>query len=111
VAARVLLYVGGVIGILGTLGYLVSEGFSAETAGQAVWAVWPAVAAIVLARRVARGGNGLFWAIVVVGVFWVLMGLGELGQGDPRGLTSLVIPVAILILVTRAPARGFLRAN
>ena len=108
-ALRVLLLVGGVIGILATLGFLVSEGFSAETAGQATWSVWPSVAAIFLARGLENGRNGRFWGIVVVGVFWVLMGLAELGRGEPRGLTSIVIPIAILVLVTRRPARDFLR--
>ncbi len=104
-ALRILLYVGGAIGILTTLGFLTAEGFSAENTGAAVWAVWPAVAAVFLARGLADGGRRQFWGIVVVGAVWVLIGLAELGRGEPRGLTSLVIPIAILVLVTRQSAR------
>jgi hypothetical protein len=107
-AVRVLLYVGGVITLLTTLGFLVGLGVSAETAGRAIWAVWPGVAALFLARGLREGGAARFWAIVVVAAVWVFMGLAQLGRGEPRGLTSIVIPVAILILVTRPAARGYL---
>jgi hypothetical protein len=102
---RILLVVGGVIGILATVGFLVSEGFSAENVGAAIWAVWPGVAAVLLARGLPEGGVRRFWGIVVVGAVWVLMGLAQLGRGEPRALTSLVIPIAILVLVTRKSAR------
>jgi hypothetical protein len=105
---RGLLYVGGVISVLANLGYLWSVGWSPEAAGQTVWSVWPGIAALFLARGLAGGGTVRFWLIVVVGGFWVLMGLGELGRGEPRGLTSLAIPIAILVTVTRPASRAFL---
>ncbi len=108
VSLRILLYVGGTIGIVATLGFLLSEGFSAETIGSALWALWPGAAAILLARGLANGGRNRFWGIVVVGAVWALMGLAQIGRGEPRGLTSLLIPIAILVLVTRHSVRDYL---
>ncbi len=41
VALRIQLYVGGTIGNLATLGFLLTEGFYAETIESALCALWP----------------------------------------------------------------------
>lgn len=107
-ATRILLFVGGIIGVLSTLGYLVAFGADAETLGRLTWSVWPSVAALILAFRLPGGGRKHFIWIVVVGAVWVLMGLAALGRGEPRGLTSIIIPIAILVLVTRPASRRYL---
>jgi hypothetical protein len=104
---RILLYVGGVITVLTTLGYLVSEGFSAENLGLAVWVAWPGILGLVIARKVAAGGRRRYWLIVVIAAFWMLGALGSIGQGDPRGITGLILPIATLVALTRRSSRDF----
>jgi len=104
---RVLLYVGGAITLLTTLGFLVSEGFTAENIGQAIWVAWPGTVGLVIARKVHTGGRRRYWLIVVVAAFWMLGALGSLGQGDPRGITGLILPIATLVALTRRTSRDF----
>lgn len=102
-----LLYVGGVITLLTSIGYLIAEGFSAENLGQVIWAAWPGIVGLVIAGRLHTGGRRTYWVIVVVAVFWLLGALGSIGQGDPRGITGLILPVATLIALTRRSSRDF----
>lgn len=104
---RVLLYAGGIITILTTLGYLISEGFNSENIGQATWGAWPGIVGLVIARKLHTGGRRRYWLIVVVAAFWMLGALGSIGQGDPRGITGLILPIATLIALTRRPSRDF----
>jgi hypothetical protein len=106
-ALRVLLYVGGVITLLTTFGYLASEGLTGATVGQAVWSAWPGVAGLVIARKVHLGGRRRFWVIVVVAAFWILGALGAIGRGDPRGVTELILPIALLVALTRRSSRDY----
>jgi len=106
--ARGLLYFAGAVSVLSAIGYIVGFGADAEELGGLVWSTWPGVAALVLAYRMAGGGRKLrIWTIVVCG-FWIFMGLGNLGNGDPRGFTSMIIPIIIIVLVTRRSAREYL---
>ena len=102
---RALLYVGAALTVLVLLGALLSGGLGAENLGRAIWAGWPGVAAFLLARRLHRGGRLEFWGVVVVCGFWALGALATLGGGELRGLTQLLIPVAVLVLLLRRDAR------
>jgi len=104
---RVLLYLGGVITVLSVIGLLTSDGFSAENIGQLIWIAWPGVLGLVIARKLPNGGRRWFWLIVVVAAFWLLGALAAIGEGDPRGVTTLILPIATLIAVTRRSSRDF----
>jgi hypothetical protein len=106
-AVRVLLYLGAGFTVLATVGAIAVFGTSAEALGRLVWASWPGVAAFFIARRLDRGGRRLYWSVVVVCGFWVLGALAALGSGDPRGVTQLLIPTAVLVLLTRRGSRAF----
>jgi hypothetical protein len=106
-AARVLLFIGAGITVAMTIGALLMAEFSPELLGYLMWFAWPGVAALVIAVMMPHGRTWLFWATVVVSSFWILAALGALGQGNPRGITQLIIPVSTLVLITRRPAREF----
>jgi hypothetical protein len=106
-ALRVLLYAGAAVSLLLTVGALTSGNLDAETAGLLVWAVWPGFVALFLARRIGAGGRRRFWSIVVVAAAWVLGALGSIGNGDPRGITNLILPIAVLVALTRRTSRDF----
>ena len=106
-AIRALLVAGAVLTGLGAVGAFLVAGFNPEVAGQVVWAAWPGVLGGFLARSLYAGGRRRFWLVVVVCAFWLLGALGAVGNGHPQGMTELVLPVAILICLTRAPSRDF----
>ncbi|GLY13843.1 hypothetical protein LWF15_02120 [Kineosporia rhizophila] len=108
-AARILLVIGGVISVVSAIAVIAVLGADAEVLGQVTWSVWPGVAALVLARGLPRGGRKHYLWTLVVGGVWIFMGLGNAGQGDPRGFTSIIIPIVILVLVTRPASRDYLR--
>jgi hypothetical protein len=102
---RVLLYAGAALTALVVLGALLAGGLGGANLGRAVWVAWPGVAAFVLARRLHRGRRFEFWGVVVVCAFWTLGALATLGGGQLRGLTQLLIPVAVLALLLRRQGR------
>jgi hypothetical protein len=108
-ALRVLLYLGGFFTLLATAGFLASEGVRGETVGLAIWSAWPGVTGLVLARRLALGGRRRFRLLAVVAGFWILGALGAVGRGDPRGVSELILPVAITVALARRTAREFFR--
>lgn len=106
---RVLLYVWTALTLLITVGFLLSQEVTAESLGALVWSAWPGIAAYFIARGIKHGGRKRYWATVVVGAFGVLAALGSIGAGDPRGVTQLILPVAVLVAVTRPAARAFFK--
>jgi hypothetical protein len=107
-AAQILLFLGAVFTVLVVVGALLSLQFSVALVVYLVVVVWPGAAGFVIAVRLSRGGRKLFWFAMVVCGFWILEGLASLGGGDPRGITQLIIPVGVVLLLTRPPARAFL---
>ncbi|GAB3242140.1 hypothetical protein [Kineosporia babensis] len=106
---RGLLYAVGILGVLSAVLYVALFETGAEELGALTWGTWPSVVALFLARRVHRGNRKTFIWIVVIASVLIFMALGALGQGDPRGLTSLILPIAILILVNQRAAKSYLK--
>ncbi|MFG2334079.1 colicin E3/pyocin S6 family cytotoxin [Streptomyces sp. NPDC048604] len=65
----------------------------------------PAVAGLVLARRVWTGGRYVRWGLLAVAAVVTLQALGSLRYGDPRGFTQLLLPVTLIVLLCRPAAR------
>jgi hypothetical protein len=106
-AVRVLLFVlAGLTAVL-VVAFLASQEVTAESVGRLLLVALPVAVGLVVAVRIPRGGRVPFWSIVAISGLLVLVALAKLGGGDPTGLTSLVLPGAILVLVTRRPARDF----
>jgi hypothetical protein len=100
-ATQVLMFVTAGLTFAMTLAFLVSVGVTAASLGASLWIVAPGVVSLVLAMRVPRGGVGLRRGIIALEIFYVLLALSRLGNGDPRGAVNLVLPVVVLILLFR----------
>jgi hypothetical protein len=105
---RVLLFAAAGLTVLVVLAFLLTTPLTGESVGRAIWTVWPGVVAFLLAARLDRPSRRTYWFVVGLGVVYVLLALAALGNGDPRGLTNLALPIAVLVLVTRRSSRGFL---
>jgi hypothetical protein len=100
-AMQVLMFVAAGITFVVTLAFLVAVGVTAASLGAAVWLVFPGALSLVLALRVPRGGVGLRRGIIALEIFYILLSLARLGQGDPRGVANMVFPIVILVLLFR----------
>lgn len=108
-AVRILLVLGSMFTALLVIGYLMVAGVTPESVGLMVWGGWPGVLAVVLARSLPKGGRRRYWLVIVVAAFWTLGALGDIGNGHPRGLTQLLLPVGILATHLQRASREFYR--
>ncbi|TDQ55399.1 hypothetical protein [Actinorugispora endophytica] len=102
---RGLLFTYTAITALTVLGGLLAFGVSPEVLGALAYLAIPGTIALVCALRTPRGGRGLLWGIVVLQVVLILLGIGRLGNGEPQGLTNLVLPALVLFFVLLRPSR------
>jgi hypothetical protein len=110
-AARVLMYlVAGLTAVLSAAS-LLALGVTVGTLGDVAVFALPGVASFALALLIPRGEPRLWRMIIALEAVYVVLSLARLGDGDPRGLVNLVLPVAILVLITRAPARSYFRVH
>jgi hypothetical protein len=110
-AARVLLY--ALAGLALVLLSAVSiAGFSAGEIGALAGApVLLGLAGAVLAAGLGPGRMQVRIGIVVVEAVWTLLAIGGVGQGDPTGLVTAVLTVAVLVLVNTRAARAYLHRS
>lgn len=81
---------------------------NAETLGALTWIALPGILALVCALRLHSGGRPLFWGVLALQVLIIVQALGNLGAADPRGVTQLLFPIAILVCVLMRPSRQHL---
>ncbi|GAA0569693.1 hypothetical protein [Actinomadura livida] len=105
-AVRVLMFVVAGLTFLMTLAFFVTVGVTAAAIGAAIWFALPGALSVVLALRIPRGGTALRRGIIALEVFYVLLALSAIGQDDPRGVTNLVLPAVILVLLFRPDAKA-----
>ena len=60
------------------------------------------------ALRLRSGGRPLFWGVLALQILVIVQALGSLGAADPRGVTQLLFPVAILVCILLRPSRQHL---
>lgn len=109
---RVMLVANGVVLLLLAAGvYFQAQGEAptSEALGRALFPALPAILNLVLAVRFGRGGQRVRWAVVVLEVFTLLLGLGELGQGGLGGLLVVVFSIVALISVNKRDVRSWLQ--
>ncbi len=90
------------------LGGLLLFDITAELVGTLLWTALPGIIGLVVATRIPSGGSRtMFWLVIAVAALSLLGALGTLADADPRGITQLVIPVVLLVAVTRPAARRY----
>jgi hypothetical protein len=107
-ALRAVLVVTAVVTVVTAVAFLAITPVDAAAVGLAVWTLVPGTIALVLSRRLRHARPRTFWAVLGLEAFYVLLALSRVAAGEPQGLTNLVLPVAALVLLTRAPARRYL---
>ncbi|MGW2860262.1 hypothetical protein [Streptomyces sp. NPDC001205] len=111
-SARLLIIVLFVITGLSALGVLLAVPLDGEVIGALLAAVAPGVAGLVLLRWLRDGGPWVRWTLIGIQAVPVAQALGALANAQPKGLTQLALPVALIVLLCRREARTwFLTPN
>ncbi|MFF3995575.1 Tox-REase-5 domain-containing protein [Streptomyces cyaneofuscatus] len=95
----------GAIGLSGSA--IAADAMGAQVLGILLYASAPGVLCALLAWHLRTGGRRVRWGIVAVQVWLIAGGLGNLADGSPDGFTQLVLPVVILVLLSRAQSRAW----
>ena len=104
--ARAGLFAQAGLSLLGVLAIWLGVGeMSARLAGALVFAALPAVLGLVLCRVMWKRGGWIPWLVLGVQACWFWRSLGFLAEGSWRGVTQLLLPVAIGWLVARPQVR------
>ncbi|MFD6529269.1 Tox-REase-5 domain-containing protein [Streptomyces sp. NPDC060184] len=93
----------GALGLFGSA--LAVDAVDGELLGVVAWAALPGVLAWWLSRRLHEGGNGLRWALTALLLWLAAGGLANLADGSPHGVTQLLVPATVLILLFRRRSR------
>ncbi|MES9603938.1 hypothetical protein [Actinomadura sp. NPDC000929] len=104
---RVLMFVAAGLTLVMTLAFFAAVGVTAAAIGAALWFALPGVLSLMLALRVPNGGTGLRRGIIALEIFYILLSLARVGEGDPRGVLNLVLPIVILVLLFRPEAKAY----
>lgn len=104
---RVLLFVVAGFTLLLIVGALLAFGYTAELLGALAWDSWPGVVGFIVALKIKKPSRVKFWLIIVVAAFDILNALSWLGEGDPRGFTTMILPILILVFVLRRSSRQY----
>ena len=97
-----------VLGGLGLFGSaLAVHAMGAQVLGILLYAAAPGVLGLLLARHVRTGGRRVWWGLVGVQAWLVLGGVANIGDGSAHGLTQLLLPALILVLLLRAQSRSW----
>lgn len=104
---RVLMFVAAGLTLVMTLAFFAAVGVTAAAIGAALWFALPGVLSLLLALRVPNGGTGLRRGIIALEIFYILLSLARVGEGDPRGVLNLVLPIVILVLLFRPEAKAY----
>ncbi|MFE2945011.1 hypothetical protein ACFXKG_39170 [Streptomyces sp. NPDC059255] len=97
--------------VLGGAGVLMTaasvDAVDGQLLGLLAYAAAPGVVGLVLSRWAWTGGAWVRWGLLAV-QGWLLVGaLRTLGDGGGRGLTQLVLPLAVIVLLCRRPSRAW----
>ncbi|SCE58489.1 hypothetical protein GA0115253_1078418 [Streptomyces sp. Termitarium-T10T-6] len=95
----------GAVGLSGSA--LAADAMGAQVFGILLYASAPGVLCALLARHLRTGGRRVLWGIVAVQIWLIIGGLGNLSDGSPDGVTQLVLPVLILVLLRRPQSRAW----
>lgn len=95
----------GAVGLSGSA--LAADAMGAQVLGILLYASAPGALCALLAWHLRTGGRRVWWGLVAVQVWLVTGGLGNLADGSADGFTQLVLPVVILLLLSRPQSRAW----
>ena len=104
---RVVLFIAAGLTVLIVTAALIVAGAAPRFVGYLIWYAWPGVVGFFVALRIRRPSRVKFWLIIVIAAVYVLESLAAMGQGSPRGITTLIIPVLLLVFVLQKPSRAY----
>lgn len=104
---RVVLFVAAGFTVLVVVAALLVVGAEPRFVGNLIWYAWPGVVGFFVAWKIGRPSRVKFWLIIVIAAVYLLESLAALGRGDPRGITTLIIPVLLLVFVLRKASRAY----
>lgn len=104
---RVVLFVAAGLTVLVVIAALLVAGAAPRFVGSLIWYAWPGIVGFFVAWKIRRPSRVKFWLIIVIAAVYVLESLAEMGQGSPRGVTTLIIPILLLIFVLQKASRTY----
>lgn len=112
---RVLLWINTAVTAVMVVAGVVAAGVSVGVVAHLVVLAVPGAVAGTVAWRITRGsagtGRDLYVGLLAAMAWQVIRAVSDLLGGDPRGLTSMALPLAIVILAARRSVRLDLRAR
>ncbi|MGA5209187.1 hypothetical protein ACPCSB_05685 [Streptomyces pseudogriseolus] len=106
-AAQIVMFATFGIGVLLTV--LVAAGEGAEAAGRFFSGYLMPAVLFVLAFFFQKAGNGVRVASIVLACLQILFALSGTARGVPLGIVPLGTGIAVLVLLSRAPAKQWFR--
>ncbi|MGW3089973.1 alpha/beta hydrolase [Streptomyces sp. NPDC001108] len=85
------------------------EAVDGHLLGMLLYASLPGIVGLVLSFRVRTGGVWVWRGLVAVHAWLLLGALATLNSEDSRGVTRMVLPVLVLVLLCRARSRAWFR--
>ncbi|GGJ93631.1 hypothetical protein GCM10011583_26390 [Streptomyces camponoticapitis] len=99
--------------VLGGIGLLLSaadaDAVDAEMLGLVVWAAAPGTAGWLLSRRLWTGGVWEWRALIAVQAWLIAGGISNITEGSVQGFTQLLLPILILVFLSRSESREWTR--
>lgn len=104
---RVVLFIAAGLTVFIVVGSLLVVGAAPRFVGNLIWYAWPGVLGFFVAWKIGRPSRVKFWLIIVIAAVYLLESLAALGHGSPRGITTLIIPILLLVFVLQKPSRTY----
>ena len=105
-ALRAALVVTASLAVVTALAYLSLAPVTLDRLGEAAWGLVPGAAALLLSRRAAVGRSRVIGGVVALAVVMLLLALVRIAAGEVQGLTNLLLPTVLLLLLARRDVRG-----
>lgn len=108
-ALRVILYVVASITLLYLAASIIVYADAREVGAAAGMPFFLGAIGAGLAALIKPGRLAVRIGVIVVEALWLLIAVGRIGQGDPTGIFTMILPIALLVLVNVKPTRQYFR--
>ncbi|NGN70453.1 hypothetical protein G5C51_42065 [Streptomyces sp. A7024] len=80
---------------------LIADDFSGELVGHLTYELIKPALGLLLCRKMWHRGLWNRRLVIILQAFWILSALGTMGNGDPKGVTQLILPILAIVFITR----------